>query len=94
MGPFETHLDLMFYEIPFAACIFYLLPVFKLWSLENNSDTFKLIEVEWRMYASVNKAIIGSDNVLSPVRRWAIVWNNTELSLSDPGGQIWNQNSR
>ena len=32
-----------------------------------------VIEAEWRIYASVNKAIIGSDNDLSPGRRQAII---------------------
>ena len=35
-----------------------------------------LIEAEWRIYASVNKKIIGSDNGLSPDRRQAIIWTN------------------
>ena len=38
--------------------------------------TFSLIvdgiKAEWRMYASVDDVIIGSDNGLSPVRRQAI----------------------
>ena len=32
-----------------------------------------LIEAEWRIYASVDKTIIASDNGLSPIRRQAIV---------------------
>ena len=31
------------------------------------------IEAEWRIYASLNWVIIGSDNGLSPVRRQAII---------------------
>ena len=34
---------------------------------------FELIEAEWRIYASLNWVIIGSDNGLSPVRRQAII---------------------
>ena len=38
-----------------------------------------LSEAEWRIYASVNKGIITSDNDLSPVRRQAIIWINTGI---------------
>ena len=31
-----------------------------------------LIEVEWHIYASMNKNMIGSDNGLTPVRRQVI----------------------
>ena len=31
------------------------------------------IGAEWRIYASAKKAIIGLDNVLSPVRHHAII---------------------
>ena len=34
---------------------------------------YELIEAEWRIYASVNWATIGSDNGLSPGRRQAII---------------------
>ena len=40
-----------------------------------------LIEAEWRIYASVNYAIIGSDNGLSPGRRQAIIWTNAGILL-------------
>ena len=33
----------------------------------------KLDEAEWRIYASINYTIIGSDNGLSPGRRQAII---------------------
>ena len=33
----------------------------------------KFIEADWRIYASVNEATIGSDNALSPVRRQDII---------------------
>ena len=33
-----------------------------------------LIVAEWRIYASVNSAMIGSNNGLSPGRRQAIIW--------------------
>ena len=31
---------------------------------------------EWRIFASINYGIIGSDDGLSPVRRQAIIWTN------------------
>ena len=37
-----------------------------------------LIEAEWRIYASGNYVIIGSDNGLSSVRRQAITWTKAE----------------
>ena len=40
------------------------------------SKPLKLIEAEWRKYASVNQAIIGSDNELSPVRSQTIIRTN------------------
>ena len=43
-----------------------------------------LIEAEWCIHRSVNYAIIGSDNGLSPVRRQAIIWSNVDLSLIEP----------
>ena len=46
----------------------------------------KLIEAEWRIYASLNRAIIGSDNGLSPVRRQAIIWTNVGILLIGPLG--------
>ena len=41
----------------------------------------KLIEAEWRLYASVTWAIIGSDNGLSPGRRQANIWANIGILL-------------
>ena len=38
------------------------------------NTTVQLIEAEWRIYASLDKTIIGSDNGLSPDRRQAIIW--------------------
>ena len=46
--------------------------------LNQFSDQY-LIGVKWRIYASGNEAIIGSDNGLSPVRRQAIIWINADL---------------
>ena len=37
------------------------------------------IEAEWRIYESVNNAIIGLDNDLSPDRREAIIWINAGI---------------
>ena len=34
---------------------------------------------EWRIYAPLNEATIGSDNGLSPDRRQAITWTIAEL---------------
>ena len=42
----------------------------------------KLIEVERRIYASENWAIIGLDDGLSPVRRQAIIYTNGGLLSS------------
>ena len=41
----------------------------------------QLIEVDWRIYASLKQIIIGSDNGLSPGRRQAIIGTN--------GGLLW-----
>ena len=46
----------------------------------------QLIEAEWRIHASLNWVIIGSDNGLSPVRRQAIIWTNTGILLIGPLG--------
>ena len=43
-------------------------------------------EAEWRIYASLNWVIIGSDNGLSPVRRQAIIWTNAVVLLIGPLG--------
>ena len=45
-----------------------------------------LIEAEWRIYASLNWAIIGSDNGLSPVWCQAIIWTNARILLIWPLG--------
>ena len=45
-----------------------------------------LIEAEWRIYASVNLTIIGSDNGLSPGRRQAITWTSAGILLIGPLG--------
>ena len=37
------------------------------------------IETEWRIYAFVNWAIIGSDNALSLIGHPAIIWTNDVL---------------
>ena len=46
--------------------------------------TFQLTETEWRMYAPVIQAIIGSDNGFSPVRRLAIIRTNAGVLLIEP----------
>ena len=45
-----------------------------------------MIEAEWRIYASSNWVIIGSDNGLLPVRRQAIIWTNAGILLNGPSG--------
>ena len=35
---------------------------------------FLLVEVEWRIYASTEHAIVASENGLSPVGRQTIIW--------------------
>ena len=44
------------------------------------------IEVEWRIYASVNYTINGSDNNFLPVQRQAIIGPNEGLLLMGPSG--------
>ena len=44
----------------------------------------KVIEAEWRIYASVILTTIGSDNGLSPGRRQAIIWTNAGILLIGP----------
>ena len=47
------------------------------------------------IYASINLAIIGPDNGLSPDRRQAIIWSNAEIFLIEPLGKnfsdIWTE---
>ena len=54
---------------------------------------FKLIEAEWRIYASMNLVIVGFDNGSSPNRRQAIFETNDDLSLNEHRGtkfsEIW-----
>ena len=51
------------------------------------------MEAERRMYASVNKTTIGSNNGLSPGRRQAIIWTSAGILLTEPLGtnfsEIW-----
>ena len=53
--------------------------------------TIKLIEAEWRIYASLNLTIIGLDNGLSPGRRQAIIWTNAGILLIGPLGTNFNE---
>ena len=46
----------------------------------------KLIEAEWRIYASVKHTNIGSDNGLSSGRRQAIISSNAGILLIRPFG--------
>ena len=46
----------------------------------------KLIEAEWCIYASINQAIIGSDNGLLPGRHHTIIWTNARILLIVPQG--------
>ena len=54
----------------------------------------KLTGAEWRIYASVKYAIIGSDNGLSLVRRQVIIWTTDGLLSVGPLGNKhqWNLN--
>ena len=45
--------------------------------------SISIIEAEWRIYASVNLAIIGLDNGLSPDWHQAIIWTNTGINYSE-----------
>ena len=48
-------------------------------------------EAEWRIWASVNRTIIGSDHWLLPVRQQVIIGINVGLLLTEPMSlnQIW-----
>ena len=50
------------------------------------SSWLKVIEAEWRIYASLNCVINGSDNGLSPVRRQALIWINAGILFIGPLG--------
>ena len=50
-----------------------------------------LIEVEWRIYASVNYGIIGSDHTMSPVQRQAIIWTKWWLVVNMTHGTYFNE---
>ena len=50
-----------------------------------------LIEDEWRIYASLNWIIIGSDNGLSPVWCQAIIWTNAGILLIGTLGTNFNE---
>ena len=43
-------------------------------------------QTEWRIYATVDEAIISSDNGLSPVRLEAIIWACADLLSNGPFG--------
>ena len=51
----------------------------------------KLIEADWRKYASPTYAIIGSDNGLSPGRRQPIIWTNAGILLIEPLGRNFSE---
>ena len=48
------------------------------------TQQFNLSKAEWRINASVNYTVIGSDNGASPGRRRAIIWTNAGLLLIGP----------
>ena len=55
------------------------------------SGILKLIEAEWRIYASVNFiTIINSDNGLSPCGCHAMIWTNAVILLIGPLGTNFN----
>ena len=51
------------------------------------------IEAEWRLFPSINYAIVGSDNDMSPVSYQAIIWTDDGIllikSLERNGSQLW-----
>ena len=49
------------------------------------------IEAMWCKYASVNNAIIGSDNGLLPIRCQAIIWTNAGFLLIRPQGKYFKE---
>ena len=51
-------------------------------------DQLELTEAEWCIYASLNFAIIGSDNGLSQAGRQAIIRTNAGILLIGPWGTI------
>ena len=42
------------------------------------------LKPDWRIYASLNWVIVGSDNSLWPVQRKAIIWTNAGMLLIGP----------
>ena len=60
--------------------------VWIMYSLVMIFGIFHNIEAEWRIYASVYKAIIGWDNGLSPGRRQDIIITNAGLLLIRSSG--------
>ena len=60
-------------------------------NVETLDISYELIEAEWRIYASLNWVIIGSDNGLSPVRRQAIIWTNAGILLIGPLGTSFSE---
>ena len=55
-------------------------------STEQRAKHTTWLEAEWRIYASLNWVIIGSDNGLAPVQRHAIIWTNAVILLIGPSG--------
>ena len=55
-----------------------------LWHRQYIGSKFWYIDSRWRIYASVDWLIIGSDNSLSPGRRQAIIWINAGILLTGP----------
>ena len=47
---------------------------------------------EWRIYASVNYALIGADDGLSPNRARAIIWHNADILNPLMNKRQWNFN--
>ena len=71
-----------------------------LWYRENPDEYDQLISINssphlvphiCRIYASVNRVSIGSDNGLSPIRRQAIIWTNAGLLLIGLLGTNFNE---
>ena len=52
----------------------------------SSNNLILLNEAEWRIYVSVNLAITGSDNVLSPGWPQASIWINARILFIGPLG--------
>ena len=61
------------------------------WASTSGQYNSKLIEAEWRTQGSLNLAIIGSHNDLSPDWHQEIIWANAGMLLTGPWGANSNE---